>query len=137
MKKAFVALTVIFFVNTLGLYYGWYHDFFWFDVALHFLGGFFMAMLMANYLNEYFVNKNFIKNTLIIVGATVLIGVLWEFSEYLANLVLGPIIYKWFAVKTYFMGDLDDTVSDLLMDILGAIAFSLLHLLRSRKAHQA
>lgn len=135
MKKAFIALVVIFLVNALGLYYGWYHNFFWFDMSLHFLGGFFMAILMANYLNDYFVNKNTIKNVLIIVGATMLMGVIWEFSEYIANLVLSPLIYKWFAIKTYFMGDLDDTVSDLLMDILGAGTFSL-HFLRSRKVHK-
>jgi uncharacterized membrane protein YjdF len=136
MRNAFIALVIIFFVNVLGLYYGWYHDFFWFDMTLHFFGGFFMAMLMANYLDEYFVNKNLIKNVLIIVGTTTLIGVVWEFSEYTANIVISPMIYKWFAVKTYFMGDLDDTVSDLLMDVFGSLAFSLLHSLRRRKTHQ-
>jgi hypothetical protein len=40
-----------------------------------------------------------------------------------------------FTVKTYFMGDLNDTVNDLLMDILGAGLFSfILHSLRSRKS---
>ena len=135
MKKAFVALVAIFIINALGLYYGWYHNSFWFDMTLHFLGGFFMAMLMANYLSDYLVNKNFLKNMLIIVGTTVLMGVVWEFCEYLANLILSPIIYNLFAVKTYFMGDLDDTINDLLMDVVGAGLFSLiLHLFWSRKS---
>lgn len=136
MKKAFLFLTVIFVVNAVGLYNGWYQDFFWFDIILHFLGGFFVAMLMANYLNEYFVNKKILKNVFIIVSATVFIGVVWEFSEYIANLALSPIIYERFAIRTYFMGNIDDTIGDLLVDILGALFFSFLHFLGSRKTHK-
>lgn len=87
-----------------------------------------MAMLMANYLSEYFVNKNNLKNLLIIVGATVFIGVAWEFAEYLANQTLIELVYKYFKIHAYFMGNLDDTVNDLLMDILGATLFANVYL---------
>ena len=109
--------------NAIGLYYGWYLDHFWFDITLHFLGGFFIAMLMANYLKEYVSNSNKLKNALIILGATVFIGVVWEFAEYVANQTLIEPTYKYFKVRAYFMGDLDDTMNDLLMDIIGALAF--------------
>ena len=135
MKRAFFFLVVIFLINALGLYYGWYHNFFWFDITLHFLGGLFVAMLMANYLNEHLINKNTLKNILIIVGAAMFIGVTWEFTEYIANFVLSPIIYEEFATKTYFMGDLNDTVNDLTMDMLGAGTFAWLHPFRSSETH--
>jgi len=139
MRKASYFLILIFLVNIVGFYYSWYLNYFWFDMTLHFLGGFFIAMLMANYLSEYFANKNNLKNLLIIVGVTVFIGVAWEFAEYIANQTLIEPVYKYFKIRAYFMGDFDDTVNDLLMDILGATLFAniYLHSFRSREPHQA
>lgn len=95
-----------------------------------------MAMLFSIYLKNHLLDNSRIKNTLIILGVVSFIGITWEFAEYIANVVLSPIIFNAFAIKTYFMGDLNDTVSDLLMDILGAGAFSL-HSFGSRKTHKA
>ena len=136
-KKTFLILVVIFIINAVGLYNGWYH-FFWFDMVLHFLGGFFMAMFLSQYLKDRLFDGWKLKNFLIILGVVSFMGVVWEFSEYLANLAISPIIYNHYGIRTYFMGDLDDTMNDLLMDILGAGLFSfILHSFRSRKTHQA
>ena len=51
------------------------------------------------------------------------IGVVWEFAEYLASQTLIEPIYNSFSIRAYFIGDLDDTINDLLMDILGALSF--------------
>jgi hypothetical protein len=123
MKKAFIYLIGVFVANLFSLYYGWYLDFWWIDIVFHFLGGFFMAMFLADYLKDHFLPNKFISNTLIVVGATIFIGVVWEFSEYLANQILVEPFYDWFGITAYFMGDLVDTIVDLLMDILGALAF--------------
>lgn len=95
-----------------------------------------MAMLFSAYLKNHLLDRSKLKNTLIILGVVSFVGVTWEFVEYIANVILSPIIYDLFAVKTYFMGNLNDTINDLLMDVLGAAMFVLLHLFRSRKAHQ-
>lgn len=139
MKKAFLFLTIIFFVNIISLYHGWYLKYYWFDQILHFSGGFFLAMLLSRYLKDHLFDNSQLKNILIILGAVSFMGVTWEFTEYLANAILSPIIYNLYSVKTYFMGDLDDTVNDLLMDILGSSLFviSLLHPFWRRKSHQA
>jgi len=135
MRKAIFFLILIFTINLIGLYYQWYLTYSWFDQVLHFSGGFFVAILFSLYLKDHFLDNAKIKNALIILGVVSFIGVTWEFSEYIANVVLSPIIYNLFTVKTYFMGDLNDTVNDLLMDILGAGLFSfILHSLRSRKS---
>lgn len=94
-----------------------------------------MAMFMAGYLKEHLKTGDVLKKILIIAGATMFIGVVWEFAEYIANQVLVEPIYRYFHIRAYFMGDLEDTVTDLSMDAWGAIAFSTLHLFRSRKAH--
>ena len=97
-----------------------------------------MAMFLSAYLKDNLFDGWKLKNFLIILGAVSFIGIVWEFSEYLANLIISPILYDHYGVRTYFMGDLDDTMNDLLMDILGAGLFALiLHFIRSRKTHQA
>ena len=137
MRRTIFFLILIFAMDIIGLYYRWYLSYSWFDQVLHFSGGFFMAMLLSKYLKDHLLADSKLKNTLIILGVVSFIGITWEFVEYIANLILSPIIYNEFAIKTYFMGDLNDTINDLLMDILGAGVFAfILHFIRSRKAHQ-
>lgn len=128
MKKAFFFLVLIFLINLPGLYYQWYLNYWWFDVILHFLGGFFMAMFLTTYLKENISGRAKLKSALIIIGVTVFIGVVWEFAEYIANQTLIEPFYRYFGVRAYFMGDLSDTVNDLTMDMLGAGLFAWLHL---------
>jgi uncharacterized membrane protein YjdF len=136
MKRAVFFLIIILIINLFGLYYRWYLDYPWFDQVLHFSGGFLVAMFFSSYLKEQLFVGSKLKNTLIIVGVAIFIGVIWEFLEYLASLTLIGPIYTTFHIKAYFIGDLDDTINDLLMDILGAITFALifLHSFRSSKS---
>jgi hypothetical protein len=136
MKTAFVWLLIIFIVNLPGLYYSWYIKWAWFDIVLHFSGGFFMAMFMAGYLKDRLIAGEFIKNALIIIGSTLFMGVIWEFSEYIANQALIEPTKKYLGVTAYFMGDLNDTILDILLDILGAASFAVLHFFRGRKTHE-
>ena len=92
-------------------------------------------MFMADYLRDNLI-KSWVKNLIVIVGATILVGVLWEFGEYIANQTLIDYFYQKFQLHVYFMGDLRDTVGDLAMDISGAIVFYFLHLLWGRESHQ-
>ena len=136
MRISFIFLVIIFLTNFVGMYNQWYLVYPWFDQILHFSGGFFMAILLSTYLKNHLLDNSKLKNTLIILGVVSFMGITWEFAEYIANLIFSPIIFNLFAIKTYFMGDLSDTINDLLMDILGAGLFSLvLHSLRSRKTH--
>lgn len=127
MKKAIYILTIIFFSNLIGMYYGMYQTW-WFDMIHHFLGGFFVAMLMVNYLKikELRISNlelGLLKKYLIILGAVSFIGVVWEFTEYLASQTLIEPLYDNFGIRAYFIGDLDDTMNDLLMDVVGALSW--------------
>lgn len=128
MQQSIIFLIIIFFSNLIGMYFRMY-SIWWFDVLHHLLGGFFMAMLITHYLkikelriSNYELGS--LKKCLIIIGAVSFIGIMWEFAEYLANQILIEPIYNKFGIRTYFVGDLDDTMNDLLMDILGAFSFS-------------
>lgn len=64
-----------------------------------------------------------LKRILIIVGATCLVGILWEFWEYILTYIFNSAVPKFFGVRS-LMGDLEDTLSDLALDVLGALALS-------------
>lgn len=128
MQKVIIFLVIIFFSNLVGMYLGMY-SYWWFDMTHHFLGGFFVAMLMTYYLADILEPRisgyelRPLKKYLLIAGAVSLVGVIWEFYEYVASQILIKPIYDNLGIRIYFMGDLDDTINDLLMDVLGAIAF--------------
>lgn len=128
MQKVIIFLVIIFFSNLVGMYLGMY-SYWWFDMTHHFLGGFFVAMLMTYYLADILEPRisNYelrpLKKYLLIAGTVSLIGIIWEFYEYVASQILIKPIYDNLGIRTYFMGDLDDTINDLLMDVLGAVAF--------------
>jgi len=126
MRWAIFFLVIVFVTNLVGIYFRFY-EYWWFDMSLHFLGGFFMAMLFGT----YFANTNFPSKKerwLAVVGAATFIGVVWEFAEYTAAQTLIEPLYNNFGFRAYFIGDLDDTINDLLMDIVGALTFSVLWL---------
>jgi len=120
MRQTIWVLVAIFSVNLVGLYLEWY-NFFWFDMVLHFSGGLFVAMLFANYLKAHALPNAKLANILIVVGAATMIGVVWEFAEYFAHITFAEKASAAFGMRVDFMGDLDDTITDLLMDMLGAL----------------
>lgn len=138
MKKSITFLILILALNFVGMYNQWYLKHNWFNQLEHFSGGFFVAMLFSAYLKNHLLNNAKLKNTLILVSTVAFMGAIWEFSEYIASLTLVNPIYNHFHIRTYFIGDLDDTLNDLLLDILGAILFTttFLHPFRSSETHK-
>lgn len=134
MLKAFIVLVFIFLINIPSIYYDWYITWPWFDMVLHFSGGFFMAMFMWHWLKGY-LGKNWFKNIIILSGVVALVGISWEFLEYFGNQFLVEPIYEAFELRVYFIGDLNDTLIDLFLDTSGAIIYFILHTLRRRKSH--
>jgi|SRR3989344_4646132 len=136
LRTTIYVLTVIFITNTIGIYLDWY-DYFWFDIVLHFSGGLFTALLFAAYLKPHLFPKTKLANIIIIVGATMMIGVVWEFAEYFAHETFSESASAALGIRVDFMGNLDDTITDLLMDMLGALLaakLSLEFLFRANKA---
>ena len=127
MRIAILFLILVFLVDLLGIYIGSYR-FYFYDVILHFLGGFFVAMFFVSFFNNLKIEGNaLIKNkhliwALIITGSTLFIGVFWEFTEYLATIYFSEALLKNYGIVCC-MGNLDDTIEDLALDSFGAIMF--------------
>ncbi|MEK7588709.1 MAG: hypothetical protein AAB438_02730 [Patescibacteria group bacterium] len=111
-KKLFIRLTLlvifIFILNFIASKLYWYSSLWWFDMPMHFLGGFWLglAFLWLIPIDEPSLSKVF----KIIIGVLI-IGIFWELFEIGVNDILA---------KSPF--DMVDTVSDLFFDISGGFA---------------
>jgi len=92
-------------------------------MLMHFLGGFWSALIFA-YLNLKFNQADCKKLWflgILTISFVSLVGVLWEFSEYLWG------IGAYFGNNQYFTGlaqnGLRDTLGDLLFDLMGGLTF--------------
>ena len=103
------------------------------DIPFHFFGGFFIGLLLIDIFRESLVAEHILWHDIaIIVGATLVIGFLWELHEYLLTFWVG----KFFAARgiTCCIGDAFDTLKDLLMDSLGGFSMFFLVRWRNRKS---
>ena len=76
----------------------------------HFVGGFFIALLVASYYASEFGKLSQPFRLFALVGIVMGVAVLWEFYEIVVNALTGNIL-----------PGLDDTMKDLLMDTLGGV----------------
>ena len=120
----------LFAVHLIATSNDWYRSLAWIDVPAHFLGG-----VMAAALFYWFFYKNpscfdtarsFWVTLALVVGWVSLVGVLWEFTEFLYD--LGIATYS-LSLKTLQFG-LTDTLGDLLSDLFGGLALAIFVRLR-------
>ena len=104
-KRLAVIIFLIFILNFTAHLFYWYYTIWYFDIVMHFLGGFFIALLVF----WIFPTQKFSGNYLfkIILGLFV-IGVGWEVFEIIfKNIIAGEIFNPL------------DTVSDIFCDLAG------------------
>lgn len=105
------------------------------SAAFHLLGGFLTAMLIASFYNSEFKKLKQHLAFLTILGMTLGVGLVWEFTEYAFDQIAVPRFELNSEQPIIIGGDLDDTIQDLFMDNIGAIIFlSGLHLARRQNA---
>jgi hypothetical protein len=109
----FVLFTGVF----AGQHWGLYERIPHLDDLLHLSGGLAVAWMLWAALDRSLAPLPRHLQALFIVAATCLVGVLWEFAEYVSN--FAPL--WWY--RYLHSGDLADTMADLLADLLGAAAF--------------
>lgn len=97
----------------------WYWKFLWLDSVMHFLGGFWLAMVFIFLISKFEIKLPIFFNFIFGISFAALIGILWEFYEFLCDIFLkkGQILQLGAA----------DTISDLFFDILGAMIFLIIY----------
>jgi hypothetical protein len=112
-----------------------YHTFFWWDDLLHFLSGIilgaisFIVVYKINYKYSMDISPFFVAFFSFTFALSM--GVLWEVLEFTGDVVFGSAHQKWdlpeteiLLGKTYQGSGLRDTMSDLILDGLGALISS-------------
>jgi hypothetical protein len=122
-KQAVKAIAWVVFFHILGLIalYSWYPHY---DIFMHFAGGLAVAVLAFalfdhNIKTISLTHKNKIYKRLfyfvMVVGFTMMIGVGWEWYEFISDNVMAP-EFGWLVAQTSVI----DTMKDLLFDFCGA-----------------
>jgi len=125
-KTVLIILFFILFAHALATIGSWYWIVPWVDMPMHFAGGLWVALLFF-YLNEKYLKingKTAVSLTTVSFGA--LIGVLWEFFEYIYSFLFpsSAMFILNMPINLY-----KDTLSDLFFDIVGAMFFCALYLI--------
>jgi len=114
-----LAIAAFFAVHTIASFNDLYRSMAWVDIPAHFLSGVFSAAFFYwffQYRPSYFdTSRNFGITLVLVLGWVTLIGVGWEFFEYLYDL---SIVKYGLELKVLQFG-LVDTLGDLLFDMLG------------------
>jgi hypothetical protein len=111
LSLALAILIAFLYIKTLEFSLFWTHP--WIDLLLHFLGGLWLTItsLWLFFFSDLFKIKINKRNIFLIAFLSVLIiGLLWEVFEYITGLSLGEANF------------ITDTISDIVMDFVGAFA---------------
>jgi hypothetical protein len=137
LPVAFEAVIVLFiYCSTfLSVRFDLYYKLFWWDDLLHMISGIIIGFIGA--MCVYIINKKYSTNlnpVLVAVFAftfAVSMGVLWEVFEFTLDAVFGTANQKWdlpatavLLGKSYQGSGLRDTMSDLIVDCIGAMLSS-------------
>ncbi|MEK9173535.1 MAG: hypothetical protein AAB594_03135 [Patescibacteria group bacterium] len=121
-KTIILSLAVILVFHFLAGSLGWYDQISWLDIVMHVVGGAWVALLAAHLIAVRKIissDQHFLERYILILGAVALVGVFWEFYEYLADVFLLKVHPINFAPNPKL---LPDTLSDLVNDFLGGAA---------------
>jgi len=120
LKAIIVFLVIILILHGVALINNLYWLLPWFDIPMHLLGGFWVAMFFGYLNRKFFKLPNFWSAALLTISFVALFGVLWEFFEFFLN-------HLSFLQKFGdFQGDLADTMGDLFFGLLGGAMLVLL-----------
>lgn len=105
--------------------YEWHFYYWWIDIILHFAGGFWVFVLASHVAEHYKVEIVGVKKEVIrffvFISFVAFVGVLWEFFEFVLDR------YITMSGFTYLARVFEDTLLDLVMDILGGITAFVLY----------
>jgi hypothetical protein len=118
LKHLVILMFFIFILNLLGEKFYWPYSIWYFDMPMHFLGGFWVVLFFFYFYSFTFPLKTkMFPTVLIILGSLLVWGIGWEFVEYYIYTIVG-------GEKFVFL----DTASDVCFDLAGGLAAVLYYL---------
>ncbi len=112
-KAVIVTFTALLVMYNAVLVSGFYWRANWLDIPLHAAGGFVVAQFLAAWFRTSLKRLPLFTAAVFLVSGAIAVGVAWEWFEWVMDHV---VLQKTAAMQA----TVDDTLSDLLMDTLGA-----------------
>lgn len=104
--RSLVALVLLIAIaNGLANFFHWYYTIWWFDIPMHFWGGFWVSAVTLWALGTRIPQASFWRRLGTALAAVLVVGASWEVFEFGLDAI----------------GDSIDTQQDLMFDMLGAI----------------
>jgi len=130
LKTLFFLIWIIAIIHMLAEFNFWYWKFLWLDIPMHFIGGLWLGLagLWLWYHTPHLARlreRTNLSPFLVALVTGVLIGLVWEAYEYLVWTYSGKGLPPEYPL---------DTVSDLVMDTLGAVTGYGLYRVLARKS---
>ncbi|MEZ6209171.1 MAG: hypothetical protein R3B64_01175 [Candidatus Paceibacterota bacterium] len=100
-------------INILAMKGSLYFVFWWFDMPMHFLGGFWIGLITVLIFYKKFSKLGLTdnkKSIFVYLLSVIFIGLLWEFYEYFLEIFI-----------KFDFANIVDSISDMLFDIAGSI----------------
>jgi len=129
-RHAFLAIAAVLAVHVFAIGTGVYQSMDWFDIPMHFFGGYAIAFLALATYNWIFSQisistrsttsspyARLLLQGVFVMGFVMIVGVAWEWYEFLFDQFATTMVAKYGFAQ---MG-LPDTMDDLLNDTLGAM----------------
>jgi len=133
-KKIILFAIAIAIIHSIAVFYNLYWRFLWIDIPMHFLGGVLAAVifiwLCEKFPGHFNLSRNFFVTALAVLSFTALVGVLWEFSEFVYDVVISS--RGWGALASQ---GVRDTIGDLFFDLLGGLTVVVVRRLRYNNSH--
>lgn len=108
LKRLSALIFLVFIFNFVATKFYWYSSIWWFDMLMHFLGGFWLALAFI----FLFLKKDIIFSDIFkIIIFVLFIGILWEVFEFSLDKTISKNIFN-----------LLDTSSDICFDIAGGLS---------------
>ena len=122
--------TVLAVVHSIAVVNGWYSSIPWIDIPIHFFWAVVLG-LVAYWIIRRFpdyidLDKSFLFTVLVALSLSALVGVLWEFGEFIYDTI--NMLYGLDATPVQF--GLSVTLADLLFDMLGGLTVAIFARLR-------
>ena len=117
--------------------FGWYFGLtslfsWWLANSLHFFGGvyvFFFIRFIFNATRKYHKTETaFLMEIIIFTGGALILGLLWEWFEFIFIFKYGALILEPKGITIYF-----DTMTDLMFDLLGAASVGIYLIVKNGK----
>lgn len=128
-RKTLAATSLVLIICIVALHlvantFYWYLVIPWFDMFMHTLGGFFLAVFGATLFSKRVARFSFIKNFVLLLFIVCLVGFGWEIFEYVVQFIFRGSIR---------IANIPDSFSDMVCDVLGGVLGFFFVLLQKRR----